>query len=1848
MPSPVIHCVLCDRRERIARSKLTIITTVEREQKVYEGYKKRFGQPLNYSLLNKTVHTSCYKTITVRLKSLSNRSITSPHRCIPYDNCCISMLTNESSHECSSIAIERNSFDLHEPVDVNENLKIDLPMVDNSCVLSSNGENDDLFSSNQYTHSFDTSNELHNRQPFIDRTNEDVSLSPPDINYCSTIAIGFTSSQLNNESVVQNGTINGNKKTFNMDLATNTSSEQSKYFIDHSNSNNNDVHICPVTVLTPERSEPMDSTHYESNNFQQNCIHLDTSTTSSSNTSTINYTSERCITSTASCPHGRFKRKLKKKVVKQIQREQNYNVSSSRRSFRIKSTFKVATPNPETSDMSRFFSTSFDELCSWLIEILNTGVIISIVDVSCEYKTICQRRKETLKPNMLRTSSIQSRLIHRYGDMLHFEKRSNNEGIFVGLSDPSVYIRCALSKPSIWQRADTTDPQRQEQLCERFIDLIEQLRSSLKNNLHIIKSIKYDESSLANFDSDLYWACIPLLLKNFIGMLTLNDDKFSKMKNEYEFYDIQTKDLFNNSAKWLKIASICYDLIYTSSSHNITPKHYLLGNELYRHGRSEQLLTITNRLGYTPSYKSIVRLHTEAAERSRKVPRPFFCAGQYSSSFDHNFVVKVADNFDLNPDRLHGNNSIHILNQIIISTPENNELPIVVAECLDDIVHRIIAFVSIIDATPITTCSSFSDKMFINQALDLPMLAYCLIKFANDTTRVSFNYLSPLIPRLVPILSGFFSTYLNFETRPLHLVSFLTPITDDPSSESAAKKCLEETKQLFIDSMYQKEGVVVVDEKIYRSCMKVKYRQPDVFKNIFIYPGDFHLMKNMMVVLWNLLKGSGIEDVFENIYKDATLSSVFEVRHFNRSLRCCKLLYTALHVLCIEAFFDQTSISLSTSDCMKNLKSVMLQIPSEYAADDISQKWFAQLLQKIEQSDFSTYFYAWAFNSSKANSTFRLWYFILHRILKPILQLYMSIRTCNFEARNAALYQFAPIFFTTSHRNYSRLVAQHLYDLQSASPYLLSRMARSFAVTRSQRKFSSIALDQTIECTINKYGKGSGGINGRQDEQSISNWTHSFAFRSLLSSTLHEICGVETHRNSIDSHIECSPNRKAVDEQDLSIIVKSLRNENIFTSTNKKCHKILSGLIIHDDIIENITSSYERGEQYLSIYINERLVHKKVPIDAPLRTTPSLKLKDANTYVPNIDGQLNNKRGVLANIKDYNHLAKIADHEIRRIVLIAQQRNLKPLSQFFSFEFSPVPLSLCDNQNIDLLNQQTKATVIDILNNNFSSSFSSSCSISTSQSAIVIDGRILFETKPNPEVKTIRDYAIQLLENDIRDLFYIHDRIDVIFDPMKEKNLQQFSKIQDHRCEKNIYQLRGDDKIEKSFKKFVQSNPVTLARCICTCWMESELIQRLPPGRLLVVGRPDLTAVKLKKGDAPEPDYLLETNQDQSRTRILLHTNSISLDQYQKKVFINTTDTDIVLLAIAFGSSIILQHLVIKLMNIRTQKITYIDAKSIVSNLRQSAIDPICLLVLHALSGCSATSFIRNITKEKVFSCFFNNPQQYASINKLNCIPPPNESIAACERLVINCYSFGKAVRSLDELRAVMADIRIKNRARTNIASSLPPSTAAFKQHCLRAARQVKIWIDCFDSYPIAPSMLDSGYENTDSDSNYKIKWTDLPEKPYDPRLDSCGECKSNCNRFLAPISQTMSLTQNDSISYNNADHEHSADESQKSDNYYSDTSFISQTNSIYYQTDDSEVDTDNENENENYNKFNFNKSIINTSVVASENDPNFSILHDHNYSFTDFHNDSILNVCSTPKRQRTSSSNSVSSSNMF
>ncbi|CAF3425220.1 unnamed protein product [Rotaria socialis] len=196
MPSSVLHCLLYDRRERTAKSKLTIINTVEREQKVCEGFKNRHGKPLNHSLFNKAVHTSCYKLILLHLKPLSNTSRSDRHEFIPDDNRCMPMIKYECSPVCSSIVTEQDSLYSHEQVCANEDLNVDLPILGNGYFVSSHGDNDDFISFHQTRIQIILMASMiyiMNNRLRIDRSNEDTSVTPPDINYCSTIEIDLTS-----------------------------------------------------------------------------------------------------------------------------------------------------------------------------------------------------------------------------------------------------------------------------------------------------------------------------------------------------------------------------------------------------------------------------------------------------------------------------------------------------------------------------------------------------------------------------------------------------------------------------------------------------------------------------------------------------------------------------------------------------------------------------------------------------------------------------------------------------------------------------------------------------------------------------------------------------------------------------------------------------------------------------------------------------------------------------------------------------------------------------------------------------------------------------------------------------------------------------------------------------------------------------------------------------------------------------------------------------------------------------------------------------------------------------------------------------------------------------------------------------------------------------------------------------------------------------------------------------------------------------------------------------------------------------------------------------------------------
>jgi hypothetical protein len=203
-----------------------------------------------------------------------------------------------------------------------------------------------------------------------------------------------------------------------------------------------------------------------------------------------------------------------------------------------------------------------------------------------------------------------------------------------------------------------------------------------------------------------------------------------------------------------------------------------------------------------------------------------------------------------------------------------------------------------------------------------------------------------------------------------------------------------------------------------------------------------------------------------------------------------------------------------------------------------------------------------------------------------------------------------------------------------------------------------------------------------------------------------------------------------------------------------------------------------------------------------------------------------------------------------------------------------------------------------------------------------------------------------------------------------------------HDLEKTYahYDLKCDDILDSTYQNLVRSNRATVAARIRECWSNQICIQLIPDGKKLVIGGPDETSVVLQKDEEPQEDYLLLSNHIEADTRMLLHAQAISFDNI-RSIVIQANNTDVILLAIAHAFSLCIDNLIVKSVNMKTKTDTYINVYRIAEELKNKySINPLLLLVIHALSGSDTTSFIKNITKLNFCRTFFSATDRYVKL----------------------------------------------------------------------------------------------------------------------------------------------------------------------------------------------------------------------------------------------------------------------------
>ena len=246
---------------------------------------------------------------------------------------------------------------------------------------------------------------------------------------------------------------------------------------------------------------------------------------------------------------------------------------------------------------------------------------------------------------------------------------------------------------------------------------------------------------------------------------------------------------------------------------------------------------------------------------------------------------------------------------------------------------------------------------------------------------------------------------------------------------------------------YQNDYVALVgDGKTYQHLMKIKQTYGQLLNKLLIFPGDWHLLKNLQPLLLKIYFHAGLKEIAEaSGFKGETLTSLEKCSNFKRTHNFLLQVWQAIFRSMIITFKQLPSATLDEEVTIRNVLN--------------STEPLTAL-----QEEFKTYLIAMA----STDDTWSFWKEFVFSDCFSYMQLYIAIRCQNWELRNSALKVMAPLFMAYDRTTYQRLIPYHLADLQKFPPVILQQLKNAFTVSINGGKGHAIALDEAHEMCINK------------------------------------------------------------------------------------------------------------------------------------------------------------------------------------------------------------------------------------------------------------------------------------------------------------------------------------------------------------------------------------------------------------------------------------------------------------------------------------------------------------------------------------------------------------------------------------------------------------------------------------------------------------------------------------------------------------------------------------------------------------------------------------------------------------
>ncbi len=489
----------------------------------------------------------------------------------------------------------------------------------------------------------------------------------------------------------------------------------------------------------------------------------------------------------------------------------------------------------------------------------------------------------------------------------------------------------------------------------------------------------------------------------------------------------------------------------------------------------------------------------------------------------------------------------------------------------------------------------------------------------------------------------------------------------------------------------------------------------------------------------------------------------------------------------------------------------------------------------------------------KLGLTPQFWIMYMDKVW-DILTYLRATKVNNLDLQLYCMERICPLFFSMDHHNYARYLSIQLISMLNmdrshpGAKDLLEKGALS--VARSSVPASRTPVDVTIEQTINRHAKSSGGIIGfSRNYPAYYRWCVTRHSRAAYVTATLDMAGMDTMEESC--HKSTRPSQMKRSEKDVQSVKIAFNNfMNPFEcEIQQSLFCLSSGVSAPSDIQDDLLKVNEDGTSRFKDFIHTRLVEKSVPFHAPLKKR-KLKTFAAMQVKKKVMSSQNKVIEIRAERNLYGQLP-----------MYAEEHNIS-MEKALKFPLGPLPWALATSDGFPT--KTDKSTLLHKLEDK-----SAVTVVGPAPEAIhIVDGNAVIHS-----MTSLPDNFAQLAAK----VFFMlpqAQRVDFVTDTYKDQSIK-FAE-HDRRGTSEPFLIKGPStKVPKDWKSFLQNskNKEQLLRLLLAEWQKDEYAAKLHGRELMFVCGEECIALTSNDGREVKGRVIQElaSSQEEADTRIILH-----------------------------------------------------------------------------------------------------------------------------------------------------------------------------------------------------------------------------------------------------------------------------------------------------------------------------------------------------------------------------------------